>query len=140
MQAAQLHDYGKIGIKDSILKKEGPLSEDERREIETHAAKSEEILSRIKFFGAYQQVPTIAGAHHERLDGKGYPRGLLGDQIPLGARIIAVADFFEAITAKRHYRDPMSREQAVQLLKQESGPHLQPDIVEVFLRILESGT
>jgi HD-GYP domain-containing protein (c-di-GMP phosphodiesterase class II) len=134
--AAQLHDYGKIGIKDSILKKEGTLSDDERREIETHAAKSEEILSQIKFYGAYQQVPFIAGSHHERLDGKGYPRGLTGKEIPLGARIIAVADFFEAITAKRHYREPMSFEQAVELLKRESGPHLEPEIVETFLKIL----
>jgi HD-GYP domain-containing protein (c-di-GMP phosphodiesterase class II) len=135
--AAQLHDYGKIGISDSVLKKEGPLSNDERREIETHAAKSEEILSQIKFFGAYQQVPFIAGSHHERLDGKGYPRGLVGDQIPFGARIIAVADFFEAVTAKRHYREPMSFETAVNLLKQEAGPHLEPQLVEMFLKVLE---
>jgi GAF domain-containing protein len=135
--AAQLHDYGKIGIKDSILKKEGPLTEDERREIETHAAKSEEILSQIKFYGEYQQVPYIAGSHHERLDGGGYPRGLKGDEIPFGARIIAVADFFEAITAQRHYRDPMSFEQAVELLKRESGPHLEPAIVETFLKIVK---
>jgi HD-GYP domain-containing protein (c-di-GMP phosphodiesterase class II) len=134
--AAQLHDYGKIAIKDSILKKEGPLTPDERREIETHAAKSEEILSQIKFTGDFQQVPQIAGAHHERIDGQGYPRGLRGDEIPLGARIIAVADFFEAITAKRHYRDPMSFEQAVTLLKEESGPHLEPEFVEAFLRVL----
>jgi len=134
--ASQLHDYGKIGIKDSILKKEGPLSEEERREIETHAAKSEEILSQIKFFGAYQQVPFIAGSHHERLDGKGYPRGLTDKEIPLGAKIIAVADFFEAITAKRHYREPMSFEQAVKLLKEESGPHLEPAIVDVFLKMI----
>jgi HD-GYP domain-containing protein (c-di-GMP phosphodiesterase class II) len=134
--ASQLHDYGKIAIKDSILKKEGALTDEERREIETHAAKSEEILSQIKFFGAFQQVPFIAGSHHERLDGGGYPRGLLGDEIPFGARIIAVADFFEAITAKRHYRDPMSFQQAVELLKKESGPHLEPVIVQAFLKIL----
>ncbi len=135
--AAQLHDYGKIGISDQVLKKEGPLTEQERREIETHASKSEEILSQIKFFGAYQQVPFIAGSHHERLDGKGYPRGLVGDQIPFGARIIAVADFFEAVTAKRHYREPMSFETAVNLLKQEAGPHLEPELVEMFLKVLE---
>jgi len=134
--AAQLHDYGKIAIKDSILKKEGPLTLEERLEIETHAARSEELLSQVQFLGAYQQVPRIAGAHHERLDGKGYPQGLRGDQIPWGARIIAVADFFEAITAKRHYREPMSFEQAVALLRRESGDHLEPAIVDAMLRVL----
>ena len=134
--AAQLHDYGKIAIRDSILKKEGPLTEEERREIETHAAKSEEILSQIKFYGAYQLVPSIAGSHHERLDGRGYPRGLTGEEIPFGARIIAVADFFEAITAKRHYREPMTFEAAVELLRKASGPHLQPEIVQALFRVL----
>lgn len=134
--AAQLHDYGKIAIKDSILKKEGPLSDEERREIETHAAKSEEILSQITFYGAYRQVPYIAGSHHERLDGRGYPRGLKGDEIPFGARIIAVADFFEAITAKRHYREPMTFEAAIELMRKAAGPHLQPQIVHALFRFL----
>lgn len=134
--AAQLHDYGKIAIRDAVLKKEGPLEPDERAEIETHAAKSEEILSQIRFVGAYRQVPFIAGAHHERLDGRGYPRGLRGDEIPFGARIIAVADFFEAITARRHYRAPMTFDQAVALLKEEAGPHLEPRIVAALLRVL----
>lgn len=134
--AAQLHDYGKIAIRDAVLKKEGPLEPEERAEIETHAAKSEEILSQIRFVGAYRQVPFIAGAHHERLDGAGYPRGLVGDEIPFGARIIAVADFFEAITARRHYRAPMTFDQAVALLKDEAGPHLEPRIVAALLRVL----
>ena len=122
--ASQLHDYGKIGIKDSILKKNGPLTGKEREEIKTHVVKTQDILERINFNGAYQQVPFIAGAHHERLDGTGYPRGLSGDEIPLGARIIAVADFFEAITAKRHYHEPQSLEEAIITLKKESGHHL----------------
>ncbi|MBP7494657.1 MAG: HD domain-containing protein, partial [Spirochaetales bacterium] len=103
--ASQLHDYGKIGIRDSVLKKPGPLSPREREEIKAHAEKTEQILKKINFEGIYREVPIIAGAHHEWIDGSGYPRGLKGEEIPLGARIIAVADFFEAITAKRHYRD-----------------------------------
>ncbi len=131
--ASQLHDYGKIGIRDSILKKEGPLSESEREEIKTHAAKTENILNQVNFEGIYREVPLIAGSHHERVDGSGYPRGLRGDDIPLGARIIAVADFFEAITAKRHYRDPMEFKDAVAVLRQESGKHLDPVVVNAFI-------
>jgi len=134
--AAQLHDYGKIGITDSILKKSGPLTPFEREEIKTHVVKTREILDRINFTGVYRQVPEIAGAHHERMDGSGYPKGLRGEEIPLGSRIIAVADFYEAITAKRHYRDPMMSSEAEQALVDARGPHLDPEIVDVFLRIL----
>ena len=136
--ASQLHDYGKIGIKDSILKKKGPLSREEREEIKTHAEKTESILNRVSFEGIYREVPVIAGAHHERMDGSGYPRGLQGEEIPLGSRIIAVADFFEAITAKRHYRDPMPYDEAIRLLRSERGSHLDPGVVDAFLDYLES--
>jgi HD-GYP domain-containing protein (c-di-GMP phosphodiesterase class II) len=121
--ASQLHDYGKIGIQDSILKKAGPLSDAEKEEIKTHAEKTESILKRINFEGIYQEVPFIAGSHHEKMDGSGYPRRLTGEEIPLGSRIIAVADFFEAITAKRHYRDPMTYEEAIAALMAETGNH-----------------
>jgi HD-GYP domain-containing protein (c-di-GMP phosphodiesterase class II) len=132
--ASQLHDYGKIGIKDSILKKSGPLTGKEREEIKTHVVKTQNILEQINFNGMYQQVPFIAGAHHERLDGTGYPRGLSGDEIPLGARIIAVADFFEAITAKRHYHEPQSLEEAIRTLKQEGGHHLDENVIQALLK------
>lgn len=131
--AAQLHDYGKIGIRDSILKKAGPLSESEREEIKTHVVKTEEILRQAHFEGIYKEVPRIAGSHHERLDGRGYPRGLKGEEIPLGARIIAVADFYEAVTAKRHYRDPMPYNEATEYLVRECGKHFDPVVVEAFL-------
>ncbi|MFQ3620182.1 MAG: HD-GYP domain-containing protein, partial [Spirochaetales bacterium] len=131
--ASQLHDYGKIGIRDSILKKPGPLNSKEREEIKSHAEKTEQILRNIHFEGIFKEVPLIAGAHHEWVDGSGYPRGLKGEEIPLGARIIAVADFFEAITSKRHYREPMSFEQAIQVLKDESGRHLDPMVVDAFI-------
>lgn len=134
--AALLHDYGKIGVPDSILKKKGDLTPAEYEIIKTHARKTKEILDQIKFEGIYSHVPEIAAAHHERLDGTGYPGNLKGNQIPIGARILAAADFFEAITSKRHYRNPMSFSEAVKTIRQESGHHLDPDVVEALLRYL----
>jgi HD-GYP domain-containing protein (c-di-GMP phosphodiesterase class II) len=130
--AALLHDYGKIGVPDAILKKPGRLTREEYDIVKTHAVKSREILEQIQFAGALSGVPAIAGAHHEKIDGSGYPQGLKGEEIPLGARIIAVADFFEAITAKRHYREPMPLEVAFHLLDKECGVHFEPRIVEAF--------
>ena len=136
--AALFHDYGKIGIPDSILKKEGPLTEAEYIEIQSHAVKTRELLEKITFEGSYQKVPEIAGAHHERMDGKGYPDGIKGMDIPLGARIIAVADYFEALTAKRHYRNPMTIYAAVTQLLIASGDHLDDEIVNVFISYLQN--
>lgn len=131
--AALLHDYGKIGVPDAILKKEGSLTADEYDTVKTHAGKTREILARINFEGIYREVPEIAGAHHEKLDGSGYPQGLKGSEVPLGAKIIAVADYFEAVTAKRHYRDPMPLDEAFQLLRDECGKQFESRIVEAFL-------
>jgi HD-GYP domain-containing protein (c-di-GMP phosphodiesterase class II) len=132
--ASLLHDYGKIGIKDSILKKQGRLDIEERKEIMTHPLKTREILEQIGFEGVLREVPLIASTHHERIDGSGYPYGLKGDEIPLGGRIIAVADFFEAVTSKRHYRDPMPFEFALRLLQEKSGSEFDPDVVKAFIR------
>ena len=85
----------------------------------------------------FSQVPEIAGAHHEKADGSGYPLGLRGDEIPLGARIIAVADFFEAITAKRHYRDPLPLDVAFHLLEKEREIHFDKTIVDAFKRFYQ---
>jgi HD-GYP domain-containing protein (c-di-GMP phosphodiesterase class II) len=131
--AALLHDYGKIGIDDSILKKNGKLTSEEYKEIQTHAEKTYKILKQIGFEGIYKEIPDIAGSHHEKLDGSGYPNGLKGDKIPLGARIIAVADFFEAITSKRHYRDAMPLDQAIALLIEKRGVHFDEAVVDAFL-------
>ncbi len=132
--AALLHDYGKIGVPDAILKKPGRLTRGEYEIVKTHAMKSRHILEQINFRGLMSQVPEIAGAHHEKVDGSGYPLGLEGDQIPLGARIIAVADFFEAVTAKRHYRDPLPMDVAFHLLDKERGIHFESKIVDAFKR------
>ena len=135
--AALLHDYGKLAVPDSILRKPGRLTPQERELIKIHAEQTEKILRQISFEGIYQQVPAIAGAHHEKIDGSGYPRGLKGEEIPLGARIIGVADFFEAITAKRHYHEPMGREEAIAFLKREAGKSFEPRLVDAFLRYYE---
>ncbi len=132
--AALLHDYGKIGVPDAILKKEGQLTEDEYDIVKTHTCKTKDILEGINFDGVYHNIPSIAAAHHENIDGSGYPLGLKGDDIPLGALIISVADFFEAITAKRHYREPMPTDIAYQLLRQHSGSRFDSQIVEAFIR------
>ncbi len=132
--AALLHDYGKIGVPDAILKKPGKLTEDERVVVRLHARKTEEILKQIDFEGIFKKVPETAGSHHERVDGLGYPRGLKGDKILLGAKIIAVADYIEALTAKRHYRDPMPFADALKLLREKSGRYFEKELVDAFFR------
>ena len=136
--ASLLHDYGKVGVKDSILKKAGRLTPEERLEVMKHVEKSREILERIHFEGIYAAVPEIAGAHHEKIDGSGYPRGLKDDEIPYGAKIIAVADVFEAITSKRHYRDPMPLKVAFAALRMEIGIHFDKDCVEGLIRYVKN--
>ncbi len=135
--ASLLHDYGKIAVPDAILKKPGRLSSDEYQIVKTHSQKTREILDQINFEGIYHCVPEVAAGHHEKLDGSGYPNGLKGDQIPLGSKIIAVADFFEAITAKRHYREPMPLKVAFQVLREESGSHFEEEIIEALIRHFE---
>jgi hypothetical protein len=138
--ASLLHDYGKIGIADAILKKEGRLTVEEYTQVKSHAEKTREILEQINFEGIYLQVPEVAGSHHEKIDGSGYPRGLRGSEIPFGAKIIAVADFFEAITAKRHYRGPMPLSQAIRLLEERSGAHFEKKVVKAFIQYLQKDT
>lgn len=135
--AALLHDYGKIGVPDSILKKQGSLTPQEFAVIKTHAEKTKRILDQIAFDGIYAQVPDIASSHHERLDGRGYPRGLKGNEIPLGARIIAVADFYDAITSQRHYREPLLAEEALELLMNEADDHLDRRVIAAFFHYLK---
>jgi putative nucleotidyltransferase with HDIG domain len=132
--ASLLHDYGKIGIKDDILKKNGPLTIEEHDEIKTHVKKTTKILDQVSFEGIYREVPKIVESHHEKIDGSGYPVGLKGDEIPFGAKIIAVADFFEAVTAKRHYREPMPLDTAFGLLMEGCDIHFDRKIVEALIR------
>jgi HD-GYP domain-containing protein (c-di-GMP phosphodiesterase class II) len=132
-RAGLLHDVGKIGIPDAILAKPGPLDDAEWKVIKQHPDFGVEILARL---GTLRREAAIVHAHHERMDGSGYPRALLGDQIPLEARIIAVADTFDVLTSDRPYRQAHSRSAAVKVLQEESGAHLYEPAVEALLRLL----
>jgi HD-GYP domain-containing protein (c-di-GMP phosphodiesterase class II) len=132
--AGLLHDYGKIGTREAILCKPGRLTPEEYEHIKEHPGHTMRILSQIHFTEELQDLPLIAASHHERIDGKGYPYGLVGDQIPLGARVIAVADYFDALTHKRHYREPMPVDEVVELIKEQIGTAFDPEVVEAFDR------
>jgi len=134
--AAILHDIGKIGISEDILNKPGKLNDKEWDEVKKHPEFSLEIIDGIHF---PWDIKPIILAHHERYDGKGYPAGLEGEEIPLGARIIAVADTFEAMTSDRSYRKGMNREGAIEELRRVAGTQLDPEIVKLFIEILMSG-
>ena len=131
--SALLHDIGKLGIPDEILLKPASLTEIEFAAIKEHPARGEEIVSRI---GALKACAPGIRWHHERLDGSGYPDGLKDDEIPLYARIIAVADSYDAMTSERPYRGPMSHERALQIIRQESGVKLDPLVVEAFIEVI----
>ncbi len=131
--AALLHDYGKLEIPNIILDKPGPLNFDELEIVKTHPIKTRHVLEQIGFEGIYSAIPAIAGAHHERLDGTGYPNGLSGEEIPLGARIIAVADFFEAMTTRRCYRSPTPFLKVFHMLEKSKGRHFDPIVVDAFM-------
>ncbi|MCD6228404.1 MAG: response regulator [Candidatus Omnitrophica bacterium] len=133
-QACQLHDLGKIGVHDYILTKPGKLTPEEWEEIRQHSLKSAEILKPLIFLG---EAIDLIKQHHERYDGKGYPYGLKGDQIKLGARIIAVADSFDAMTTDRPYRRARTKEEAIEEIKKCSGTQFDPKVVEAFLRIVD---
>ena len=123
-RAALLHDIGKLGVSNAILDKPGKLDDAEWEAMRMHAAHSEAILSRI---GAFSELAPIAGAHHERLDGKGYPRGLSGDQICLETRIITTADIFDALTADRPYRAAMPITKALAIMSGMVGTQIDAD-------------
>jgi HD-GYP domain-containing protein (c-di-GMP phosphodiesterase class II) len=127
--AAHVHDLGKVGSRDGSLKKPGELSDEERREIQQHAAIGAEIVSRLE---AYKLSVDSIRHHHERWDGTGYPEGLEGERIPLGARIIAVADAFDAMTSERVYRAALPVDEAFAELAKGRGKQFDPQIVDLF--------
>lgn len=131
---ALLHDIGKIGVPDSILLKEGPLTQDEWKVIERHPDVGAGIVAPVK---RLEDVAPIIRAHQEKYDGTGYPDGLRGDKIPLGARILAVVDAYGAITDKRPYQEARPHEEAVAELERCAGTQFDPQVVEAFLRALE---
>ena len=131
-QAAPMHDVGKIGIPDGVLKKAGPLTLEERAVMNEHPRMGAEILGRSRI-PLFQLAAEVALTHHERWDGTGYPAQLKGAQIPLSGRIVAVADFFDALTMSRCYRPAFSDEEALTMLEAQSGRAFDPAVVEAFL-------
>jgi HD-GYP domain-containing protein (c-di-GMP phosphodiesterase class II) len=127
--AGLLHDYGKLGIDDQILKKPGRLTADEYTRIQQHVTLTRSILGKMRFARKYRNVPMVAAAHHEYLDGSGYDSGMTGREIPFMAKIITVADVFEALTSDRHYRKAMPVEMALAQLEQEAGTKFEPKII-----------
>jgi HD-GYP domain-containing protein (c-di-GMP phosphodiesterase class II) len=134
--SAQLHDVGKIGIEDHILKKPGALTEEEFEVMKTHTTKGANILRPVTQLA--EMLPGIE-LHHEALDGRGYPYGLKGDQIPLLARVIAVADTFDALTTNRPYQQAHTPDQALEIIKNLAGKRLDPAPVAALLAVYERG-
>lgn len=132
-RAALLHDIGKFAVSDDILQKSGLLREDEWEVMKNHSSMGAEILKYIPGFG---QLSHIIKATHERYDGLGYPDGLEGDEIPIEARIIAVVDVYCTLRSKRSYREAYSKDDAIKYIKATTGSEFDPEIVEVFLKIL----
>jgi diguanylate cyclase (GGDEF)-like protein/putative nucleotidyltransferase with HDIG domain len=131
--AALLHDIGKLAVPEHILSKPGPLTQEEFQKIRAHPKVGAEIIGAVPF--PYPVAPLIL-SHHERWDGKGYPHGLRGEDIPLGARILSVVDYFDALMAERPYHKAMSYDAAIALLRQEAGKGLDPVIVDKFIQML----
>ena len=130
----RLHDIGKIGTPDAILDKPGPLTAAEFAIIKEHPDLGDQLVEPIR---AIASLRPMIRSHHERLDGRGYPDGLVGDEIPVEALVIKTADIWEAITSRRPYREPMRVEQAVQCMRAEKGVSIPPDIVETFLKAIQ---
>src|SRR5947208_4745930 len=127
--AALLHDYGKIAVRDQFLMKPGKLDQAEFEYMKVHAEKTGEFLAHLVFPQDMRDVPVIAAQHHERMDGKGYPRGLPAERILLGARIVAAADVFDALTAPRYYKPAYTLEKTLELMDAMAGDHLDPAVV-----------
>jgi len=138
-RGAPFHDIGKIGVSDILLLKRSPLTDEEYKEVQKHTLIGgqmlRQIFSRITSEQYLKHAMIIAEGHHERFDGKGYPKGLKGDEIPLYSRIMAVVNVYDACVTDRVYRKNMTHEQACQVIKDGAGKQFDPRIVEVFSKI-----
>ncbi|MFL5862805.1 MAG: HD-GYP domain-containing protein [Solirubrobacteraceae bacterium] len=128
--AALLHDVGKLSTPPAILGKEGPLTDAERETMREHATEGAKLVETL----GDPRLTAIVCHHHEQVGGGGYPAGLKGEEIPLGARVVAVADAFDAITSARPYRDGVQDKQALDVLHEDSGSHFDPEVVNAFVR------
>ena len=135
IHAAILHDIGKIGIRDSVLQKNGKLTDDEYKHIQEHVKITYDILNKVYISEEFKEVAEIASSHHEKYDGTGYFRKLKGEEIHFGGRVLAVSDVFDAITSKRHYRDKMPIKNALDIIKSGSWQHFDGNIVDSFFKI-----
>ena len=139
-KSAPLHDIGKVGIPDRILLKPGTLTPEEFEIMKTHTTLGRDAISHAEHdlgmdVAFLTMAKEIAYSHQEKWDGSGYPQGLSGDRIPISARLMAVADVYDALISRRIYKQPMSHADAVQIIKQSSGRHFDPDVVEAFIAI-----
>ena len=136
-RASPLHDIGKVGISDAILLKPGALTPDEFETMKQHTTTGANILEHVAFeapgVSFLRMAAAVARFHHERFDGSGYPAGLVGTETPLPARIVALADAFDAITSARPYKDPLPADAAREIIERDSGSHFDPVVVEAFL-------
>ena len=141
ISSARMHDLGKIFITDLIVNKPGKLTPEEYEIMKTHAVEGEriidEIIARTGDGDFLRNAKLFAGTHHERWDGKGYPRGLKGDEIPLHGRIMAIVDVYDALVSERPYKKAFSDEVAVDIILENSGTHYDPKIVEIFYEVRE---
>ena len=135
LNAAPMHDVGKIGIRDAVLRKPGPLDADEWATMRRHPEIGVEIIGEHPS-GVLQLAREIALAHHEKWDGSGYPRGLAGEAIPLSARIVAIADVFDALTTRRPYKEPWPVQDALDHIAAQAGKHFDPALVALFAPLL----
>ncbi|MBR6029523.1 MAG: HD domain-containing protein [Clostridia bacterium] len=141
--SAPLHDVGKIQIPDAVLNKPGRLTEEEFSQMKKHTVIGGHILERVKDVvagdaaGYLKEACNLTEYHHERWDGKGYPKGLKGSEIPLSARVMAVADVFDALVARRSYKEGFPFEKAVGIIQEESGTHFDPAVVAAFMQCLD---
>jgi hypothetical protein len=133
MYASPLHDLGKIGIPDSILRKPGKLTEDERQVMNSHTRIGASILKHSQS-SVMRMGKIVALSHHEKWDGSGFPDGLSGDAIPIVGRIVAICDVFDALISNRHYKNGWTDAEAIDYLRQSSGTHFDPDLVELFIQ------
>lgn len=133
--AGLLHDIGKLGVPEAVLFKAGKLSDEEYTLIKNHPAVTRQILESIHFPRKLKQVPDIASTHHEKVNGKGYPDGLSIDQIPLGGRILALADVFDALTSRRQYRDREPLEKVWGIIEQDAGEAFDTEVVAIFRKM-----
>ncbi len=138
-KSAPLHDIGKVAIRDDILLKPGKLTSEEFETMKKHTTYGEEVIKKLeKTVGATSfllYAKEIAGSHHERYDGNGYPRGLMGEETPLSGRIMAIADVYDALISKRVYKDAYSHAEALDIMAKEKGTHFDPHIFEAFYDI-----